>query len=194
MNTEQEHSTPEDLQHEAEHTRPHKRGSVMIYLVILFAAAFLLLLMSYFMQQRANREAIDDLQKNSSSAVENLENLIQERDRLAAENQTLQESMEQLERESENLRSQLSAADQELSAVEETAQSAQKQLEALTQLNQIRTLYNQYRNREARELLAQYPDLEEQLKLISESMTEEEREIYDPLESYQTLAGWLDPD
>ena len=38
------------LQHEAEHASPGKRNSVLIYLVILFAAAFLLLLLSYFMQ------------------------------------------------------------------------------------------------------------------------------------------------
>ena len=159
MNMEQEHTSPEDLQHEAEHTPPpHKRGSVLLYLAILFGAAFLLLLMSYFMQQRANREAIDNYQKNS------------------------------------NLRSQLDAADEELRAVEELAEQAQQELQALTRLNQIRTLYNQYRNREAREILAQNPDLEEQLQTISEAMTEEERAIYDPLESYRTLAGWLKND
>ena len=59
MNTGQEHNQLEDLQHEAEHTRPPKRGgAVMGYLVVLFGAAFLLLLMSYFMQQRTNREAM----------------------------------------------------------------------------------------------------------------------------------------
>ena len=48
--------------------------------------------------------------------------------------------------------------------------------------------------REAREILAQNPDLEEQLQTISEAMTEDERAIYDPLESYRTLAGWLKND
>ena len=38
------------LQHAAEHEKPHKKLSVMTYLVILIAAAFLLLLLSYFMQ------------------------------------------------------------------------------------------------------------------------------------------------
>ena len=96
MNTEQEH-TADDLQHEAEHTRPRKRGSVMVYLAILFAAAFLLLLMSYFMQQRINRETLDDLQKTSTSAVQSLDNLIAERDRLVQERQTLEEQLEELE-------------------------------------------------------------------------------------------------
>ena len=57
------------LQHEAEHARPHKKVSVMGYLAILFAAAFLLLLLSYFMQQRANQQAISGLEATSSNAV-----------------------------------------------------------------------------------------------------------------------------
>ena len=70
------------LQHDAEHERPHKKNSVLFYLMILFAAAFLLLLLSYFMQQRVNQEALDDLEQTSNSAVESLENLIAERDAL----------------------------------------------------------------------------------------------------------------
>ena len=53
---------------------------MLFYLVILFAAAFLLLLLSYFMQQRANQDAMDDLQQTSDSAVQSLENLLQEKD------------------------------------------------------------------------------------------------------------------
>ena len=43
----------------------------------------------------------------------------------------------------------------------------ERQTEALNQLNQVRILYNQHRNREARELLAQCPNLEEELTRIS---------------------------
>ena len=167
---------------------------MLLYLAILFGAAFLLLLMSYFMQQRANREAIDNYQKNSNSAAESIDNLIAERNQLAEERKDLQDQLETAQREAENLRSQLEAADEELRTVEELAEQAQQELQALTRLNQIRTLYNQYRNREAREILAQNPDLEEQLQTISEAMTEDERAIYDPLESYRTLAGWLKND
>ena len=42
---------------------PTNAISVLLYLAILFAAAFLLLLMSYFMQQRANQAALDNLQR-----------------------------------------------------------------------------------------------------------------------------------
>ena len=188
MNTEQEH-TANDLQHEAEHTRPHKRGSVMVYLAVLFAAAFLLLLLSYFMQQRINRETLDDLQKTSTSAVQSLENLIEERDRLVQERQTLEEQLEQLERQSETLQTQLDAAAGDTAQAEQAAQAAQ----ALQILNEVRALYNQHRNREARALLEEYPDLEARLEDFTQGMSQEERELYNPLESYRALAGWLNP-
>jgi len=185
MNLDQEHDQQmEDLQHEAEHTRPPKKGSVMGYLAILFAAAFLLLLMSYFMQQRTNQEAMSTLQQSSSSAVQSLDNLIAERDRLKEEVAALEEARQDLEAEAEARRSELNQA-------LEAAAAAQRQMEALNQLNQIRILYNQHRNREARELLAQCPDLEAQLTLISSALTEEAREIYDPLEAFLSFMEWL---
>ncbi len=78
MSTDSDKQERNRLQHEAEHERPHKRSSVLLYLVILFAAAFLLLLMSYFMQQRANQEAMDKLELTSDSATQSLENILQE--------------------------------------------------------------------------------------------------------------------
>ena len=58
----------------------HKRPSVMLYLVILFAAAFLLMAWSYVIQQRANHETMSDLEE-SSSALENVINDKQTADR-----------------------------------------------------------------------------------------------------------------
>ena len=59
----------------------HKRPSVMLYLVILFAAAFLLMAWSYVIQQRANHETMSDLEESSSA----LENVIQENEDLKAQ-------------------------------------------------------------------------------------------------------------
>ena len=87
------------LQHDAEHERPHKKNSVLFYLMILFAAAFLLLLLSYFMQQRANQEALDDLEQTSNSAVESLENLIAERDALKLQVSALEAERDTLQAE-----------------------------------------------------------------------------------------------
>ena len=87
------------LQHEAEHAKPRKKVSVVGYLAILFAVAFLLLLLSYFMQQRANTDAMDDLKQTSVSAYQSLENLITERDALQAQVDDLEEELEQTQRE-----------------------------------------------------------------------------------------------
>lgn len=85
----------ENLQHQAEHTRPRRRMSVLGYLLVLFAVAFLLLLLAYFQQQRANAEATDVL-KQSVSAVDTIEKMI-------AENEQLREQVEQLEAETTTL-------------------------------------------------------------------------------------------
>ena len=96
MSTDSDKQERSRLQHEAEHERPHKRSSVLLYLVILFAAAFLLLLMSYFMQQRANQEAMDKLEQTSDSATQSLENILQENETLKVENEALSQQVAQL--------------------------------------------------------------------------------------------------
>lgn len=130
MSTDSDKQERSRLQHEAEHERPHKRSSVLLYLVILFAAAFLLLLMSYFMQQRANQEAMDKLEQTSDSATQSLENILQENETLKVENEALSQQVAQLQ---EALEDAESASDGEAALV---------QLEALCYLNQIRALYN----------------------------------------------------
>ena len=85
----------ENLQHQAEHTRPRRRMSVLGYLLVLFAVAFLLLLLAYLQQQRANAEATDAL-KQSVSAVDTIEKMI-------AENEQLRDQVEQLEAETTTL-------------------------------------------------------------------------------------------
>lgn len=84
----------QSLQQQADRTRPSGRKPVLVYLVILFAAAFILLLLAFFMQKRANEVAIDNLEQSSHSAAESLENLIAERDALKEEAAALQREME----------------------------------------------------------------------------------------------------
>lgn len=194
MNQEPEKQTEDQaaaagLQHEAEHARPGKKNPVLLYLLILFAAAFLLLLMSYFMQQRVNLDAMNDLKRTSNSATQSLENLIAERD-------ALEERVTQLEEEQAALQSALINAEDLTRQAKTQLTDTVAQCDALTQLNQIRALYNQSRHREAKELLAQWEAvnpgaLEAQLAAISAGLSQEAREIYDPLEAYHTLVGWL---
>ena len=115
MSTDSDKQERSRLQHEAEHERPHKRSSVLLYLVILFAAAFLLLLMSYFMQQRANQEAMDKLEQTSDSATQSLENILQENETLKVENEALSQQVAQLQ---EALEDAESASDDEAALVQ----------------------------------------------------------------------------
>ena len=187
MNTESDKQERGRLQHAAEHERPRRRGSVLIYLVILFAA-FLLLLMSFLMQRRANQEAIDNLQQTSESAVQSLENLLQENEALKEQNGALQTQLDELQ-------GQLDGAAQ---AGQEELDALQAQVDALTYLNQIRALYNDHRNADARDVaaaaeaaLADRGGMEGVLGEISAALTQEERENYDPLEAYRSLSEWL---
>lgn len=109
---ERERNERSRLQHAAEHTRPHRRVPLLTYLVVLFAAAFLLLLLSYFMQQRANQSTIDGLTTSSNSALQSLNNIIDQRDSLQEQVAALTEQIQQLERESQQLRFDLAQADQ----------------------------------------------------------------------------------
>lgn len=93
----------ENLQHQAEHTRPRRRASVMVYLVILFAVAFLLLLLAYFQQQRQSSETTDAL-KQSISAVQSIENLIGDNEQLRDRVDELEARTAALEQENDSLK------------------------------------------------------------------------------------------
>lgn len=64
-----------------------KRSSVYVYLAVLFGAAFLMLLLAYFVQQRNNATVQNELRSTTASRQELLEDI----QRLEAENETLQQ-------------------------------------------------------------------------------------------------------
>ena len=119
------------LQHEAEHARPHKKVSVMGYLTILFAAAFLLLLLSYFMQQRANEQAISGLEATSSNAFDSINNLIAEKDRLTEQVEDLKGQVEDLQEELADTQGQLTGAQSDADTAQTAQADARKALEAM---------------------------------------------------------------
>lgn len=176
--------TPEQ---EAPQRRPRKssrsrRPSVLSYLIILFAVAFLLLMLAYFQQQRINSEATNDALKQSASAVQSLNILMEE-------NQSLKEQLEQKEQE-------LAAAEQKALDNLEAAGDKEQVTVAMNQLNTLRALYNQSRYREARGFLSELGEtgqaqvrtlLEEAASLLSQ----EDRAIYDPLNAWDQLVSWL---
>lgn len=186
--TPQDHRT--DLQHDAEHERPSKHTpSVVLYLMILFAAAFLLLLMSFLMQNRSNREAMDHLEETSNSAMESLENRLRENEELKAQ-------VAQLEEENDKLTQQVQQADDQARQEQEELTAV---LQALSDLNTLRGLYNQGRYSDARDFLAGL-DTQADGSYVTETWLEryrtdyadpEDLEVYDPLAAWRDLVSWL---
>ena len=180
----------DNFQHDAEHERPSKHSpSVVLYLMILFAAAFLLLLMSFLMQNRSNREAMDHLEETSNSAMESLENRLKENEELKAQ-------VAELEEENQALSAQLQEGDAQARQEQEALTAV---LQALSDLNTLRGLYNQGRYSDARDFLAGLetgPDG----TYVTETWLEKYRtdyadpaqlEVYDPLEAWRDLVSWL---
>ncbi len=94
--------------------RRRRQRSAFQYIAILFAAAFLLMLYSYLMERRQhelsqveNQEQISQLQQNSDSAAQRLEDIIGERDSLKEEAAALEEQVRNLEQELADTREQM---------------------------------------------------------------------------------------
>lgn len=154
--------------------RSKRRGSVLGYLVVLFAVAFLLLLVAYFQQQRSNSEATDAL-KQSASAVETLQLLMQNNDDLHAQVEAMQGELEDLKQGQAALQSDL--------------QAQQRSVEAMQWFWQINEAYARGRYTTARNLIQQFESLSLKDHLPTENTTGTDRfspaaryaEIYDAL-------------
>jgi len=156
---------------------------VFRYMAILFAAAFLLLLLAFLMQNRTNQEAISDLTESVSS----VHNVVEENEKLREELDALTEVyLKEVGARQESVANNI--------ALQSDLDLTKQRLNALQTLNNIRALYNDGNYQEARNLIGQNePLLEKHLEEYSQNcLSEEGREIYDPLEAYRTLKGWLD--
>ncbi|MBS6215937.1 MAG: hypothetical protein KH704_03320 [Clostridiales bacterium] len=173
-------SREQPLQHEAEHAKPGKKNAVLLYLVILFAAAFLLLLLSYFMQQRTNQERYDDLQQTSNSAVQTLDNMLQE-------NEDLKNQVSELEAANEALHGQLQDSRVELAEEQESSQQA---LTAMDWFWRIQRQYSRGYHTKARELIAAFEATGLPQYLPTENRTGQEGPS--PLQQYRDILDLLD--
>ncbi len=136
----------QNLQHQADRAKPSGARPVTTYLIILFAAAFFLLLLSFFMQQRINQDAMNDLQQTSNSAVQTLGNLIDQRDQLAAENDSLQTQLLDLQASYDSLDTTYT----------ESQQSNAAALCAMDWLREIQSLYQTQYYRAARTMIQEF--------------------------------------
>lgn len=117
---------PQELDRE-----PAGKKPVVIYIMILFIAAFLLMALSFLMHQRSNSEALGQLQ-NSVSAMQEVQAT---QERIIA----LQEELVQAEKE---LDSQKSRYESELQAAKEEAKAHGEVTEALTLLYCLQQEYS----------------------------------------------------
>lgn len=138
-----------ELQHQAEHTRTRKGPSVLSYLVVLFIVAFLLLLIAYFQQQRVSSEATDDAMKQSASALQSIQNLLTENEKLRQEVDRLEAQVDELTQENTALeRSGQTFADQ--------ADAAGRQLTAMDYFWRIQRLYSRGSRKAALDLVKEF--------------------------------------
>lgn len=136
------------LQHEAEHAKPHKKVSVMSYLAILFFAAFFLLLLSYFMQQRTSEQTISGLQ-DSVSAMQSVENLIED-------NKALHQRVDEMQAELDELTRNNTSLDNDRRTQAELNAKLQDQLTAMDWLWRIQRAYSRGSRSDCRALVDQF--------------------------------------
>ena len=124
-----------------EHSHKHRQKSVFQYITILFAAAFVLLLYTFMMERRQNdilqqqsNDKLNQLQQQSISAVQSLDNLYKENGELKQSVDYLQEQVAQLEQEKLKL-------DQDLAAAQDTNQWQQRSAEAMDWFWQVDEAY-----------------------------------------------------
>ena len=186
----QDHNNEEQevqhLQHEAEHAKPHKKVSVMGYLTILFAAAFLLLLLSYFMQQRANEQAISGLQATSNNAFDSINNLIAEKDRLTGEVEDLEGQVADLQKQLDEAQSQLSGAQSDADAAQTAQDSAEKALEAMDWFWRIQRQFSRGYYTDAANMMAEFEAAGLPQYLPHEALTGREGDP-SPAQQYQEI-------
>lgn len=137
-----------NLQHQAEHTRP-RRSPLSGYLVILFAVAFLLLLMAYFQQKRLGDQAATNALKQSSSAVETIQSLIDDSAKLREENEALKKQVAELEQS-------LGAAETFGAEAQNDGDGARRAVKAMGYFWQIDEAYVRQRYTLCKELIQQF--------------------------------------
>lgn len=96
-------------------TQAKRQRALLLYLGVLFFAAFVLVLLSFFSQLRDNRTTISELAQTSTSALSNAQRLQEDNTAL---HQQVDELQAQMDAERENHEKAVTALSDELSAAE----------------------------------------------------------------------------
>ena len=164
------------LQRQADRAKPGSKRSVLIYLAILFAAAFILLLLSFFMQQRSNEETIDGL-KQSVSAIQSAQEVYEE-------NTALKEQLEQLEDQIQAQQNEIDGLERTGALLQQEKEDLERSTQAMDWFWQINEAYVRGRYALARQLIEQMgTELPQYLPI--QSITDNER--FSPYDRYQEI-------
>ena len=149
-----------------------RQKSVFQYIAILFAAAFVLLMLTFFMEKRQfeaiqaeNQEQIEDLQHSSLSAVNSLNQVLSENDRL-------REQVAALEKQ---LQDKTQTHQSEKTTLLQTIEAREKALKAMDWFWQIDEAYVRGRYALCRELIHSLDSAGLTEFLPQQSITENER-------------------
>ena len=154
-----------------------KRNSVFRYIAVLFAAAFVLLLMTFMMERRQSQQQIDDL-KQSNSAAQTLQGLIDENGQLKTQATELQNQIRELQ-------SQLSSAQASQNETQARLEEEEKAIQAMHWFWQINDASVRGRTKLCRELIAFMEEARLQDCLPRENITGTDR--FSPYDRYMEI-------
>ena len=173
-------STPSEQELRRRRAQQRRRqNSVFRYIAIMFGAAFVLLLFTFMMERRQSQQQIDDL-KQSASALQTLQGMIEE-------NSALKVQVEQLENQVSSLQSQASTVEQNQTQLRSQLQELEKTTQAMDWFWQIDEAYVRGRYTLCRSLIQSLEDANLQDALPKESITNNER--FSPADRYAEIRG-----
>lgn len=172
-------SSPEGDARRRKGQQRRRRSSVFQYIAILFMAAFVLLLITFLMERRQSQQQIDDL-KQSVSAYQTLQGLIDENNQLKEDAGKLDDQLRELDDQLEELNAQLT----ELDAL---VQGEEKTIQAMHWFWQINEASARGRTALCRELITAMEEAKLQEYLPKENITGTDR--FSPYERYEEIRG-----
>ena len=153
------------------------RNSVFRYIAYLFAAAFVLLLFTFMMERRQSQQQIDDL-KQSNSAAQTLQGLIDENSQLKTEAAQLKEQIKELQ-------DQLTAAEEEQGLLIAEIQGEERTDVAMQYFWQINEASVRGKTKLCRELITALEEGNYQNDLPRENVTGTDR--FSPYDRYMEI-------
>lgn len=156
-----------------------RRNSVFQYIAVMFMAAFVLLLVTFLMERRQSQQQIDDL-KQSVSAYQTLQGLMDD-------NSQLREEADQLDRRIQALEGQLSAAQAQQTELEAQLQAREKTEQAMHWFWQINEASVRGRTTLCRQLITSLEEAGLQGYLPKENITGTDR--FSPYDRYMEIRG-----